>query len=52
MEKLRASDEVTAWSVTRPERGFHDPERFGYVQFIAPATAPSNKKTPVAPARD
>ena len=44
LEKLRASDEYSAWSVTRPERGFHDPERFGYVQFIAPATAPSRKE--------
>jgi hypothetical protein len=51
VEKLRASDEYSAWSVTRPERGFHDPERFGYVQFIAPAAAPSNKDAP-APARD
>ena len=31
---LRADDEYSAWSVTRAERGFHDPERFGIVQFL------------------
>ena len=46
MEKLRASDEYSAWSVTRPERGFHDPERFGYVQFMAPAPTPSTIGAP------
>lgn len=30
---LRAADEYSAWSVTRADRGFHDPERFGIVQF-------------------
>lgn len=33
---LRADDEYSAWSVTRVERGFHDPERFGIVQFVRP----------------
>ncbi len=32
--ELRANDEYSAWSVTHPERGFHDPERFGYLQFV------------------
>jgi hypothetical protein len=27
------ADEFLAWSVTRAERGFHDPERFGYLRF-------------------
>ena len=31
---LRADDEYSAWSVTRAERGFHDPERFGILQFL------------------
>lgn len=31
---LRADDEYSAWSVTRADRGFHDPERFGIVQFV------------------
>jgi hypothetical protein len=44
LEKLRASDEYSAWSVTRPDRGFHDPERFGYVQFMAPSTALPDKE--------
>ena len=30
---LRADDEYSAWSLTRAEFGFHDPERFGIVQF-------------------
>jgi hypothetical protein len=34
MKELRADDEYSAWSVTRPERGFHDPERFGYLEFL------------------
>ena len=34
---LRADDEYSAWSVTRPERGFHDPERFGVLRFDAAA---------------
>jgi hypothetical protein len=34
LKELRADDEYSAWSVTRPERGFHDPERFGYLQFL------------------
>jgi hypothetical protein len=33
VKELRADDEYSAWSVTRPERGFHDPERFGYWEF-------------------
>jgi hypothetical protein len=28
------ADEFLAWSVTRAERGFHDPERFGYLTFV------------------
>lgn len=39
VEKLRADDEYSAWSVTRADRGFHDPERFGIVQFLR-ATPP------------
>ncbi|WP_157898998.1 carbohydrate-binding family 9-like protein [Luteitalea pratensis] len=31
---LRGDDEYSAWSVTRAERGFHDPGRFGMVHFI------------------
>jgi hypothetical protein len=34
LQALRADDEYSAWSVTRAERGFHDPERFGYVEFM------------------
>ena len=34
LQELRGDDEYSAWSVTRHERGFHDPERFGYVQFL------------------
>ena len=34
VQELRAADEYLAWSLTRAERGFHDPERFGYVQFL------------------
>ena len=30
----RADDEYSAWSVTRADLGFHDPERFGVVRFI------------------
>jgi hypothetical protein len=33
LNTLRADDEYSAWSVTRPERGFHDPERFGVLHF-------------------
>jgi cellulose/xylan binding protein with CBM9 domain len=29
----RAADEYLAWSLTRADRGFHDPERFGYLLF-------------------
>jgi len=36
LRTLRADDEYAAWSLTRPDRGFHDPERFGIVTFIAP----------------
>lgn len=28
------ADEFLAWSVTHGERGFHDPERFGYLRFV------------------
>jgi len=38
LEKLRADDEYSAWSVTRVDRGFHDPERFGIVQFLRATT--------------
>jgi hypothetical protein len=34
LRALRADDEFLAWSLTRPERGFHDPERFGYLHFL------------------
>lgn len=34
LQELRAGDEYLAWSLTRAERGFHDPERFGYLQFL------------------
>ena len=34
LKELRDDDEYSAWSVTRAERGFHDPERFGYLQFL------------------
>jgi len=30
---VKGADEFLAWSLTRGERGFHDPERFGYLQF-------------------
>jgi len=33
LERLRADDEYSAWSVTRADRGFHDPERFGVIRF-------------------
>ena len=34
LRELRSNDEYSAWSITRPERGFHDPERFGYIEFL------------------
>lgn len=34
LRMLRADDEYSAWSVTRPDLGFHDPERFGTVTFL------------------
>ena len=34
LKDLRADDEYSAWSVTRPGRSFHDPERFGYLEFL------------------
>ncbi len=34
LRELRSSDEFTAWSPTRPERGYHDPERFGILEFV------------------
>ena len=33
LRQLRSDDQFLAWSVTRAERGFHDPERFGIVEF-------------------
>lgn len=33
LSQLRADDEYAAWSPTRADRGFHDPERFGHVVF-------------------
>ena len=30
----KSADEFLAWSLTRAERGFHDPERFGSVKFV------------------
>ncbi len=33
LEKLTAGRQWLAWSPTRVERGFHDPERFGVVEF-------------------
>jgi hypothetical protein len=36
LRELRAADEYSAWSVTRADRGFHDPERFGIVTFVGP----------------
>jgi hypothetical protein len=35
IDKLEAGLEWLAWSPTRVERGFHDPERFGVVEFVA-----------------
>ena len=32
--QLEADLEYLAWSPTRVERGFHDPERFGVVEFV------------------
>jgi hypothetical protein len=34
IDKLEAGLEWLAWSPTRVERGFHDPERFGRVEFV------------------
>ncbi len=34
LRALRADDEYSAWSLTRADRGFHDPERFGIVTFM------------------
>jgi hypothetical protein len=34
LQDLRADDEYAAWSPTRTERGFHDPERFGLLRFV------------------
>ena len=31
--RRKADDEYSAWALTRPEFGFHDPERFGSVVF-------------------
>lgn len=41
-------DEAT-WAMSpRAERGFHDPERFGYIQFMPPGNAavPGGAKEP------
>ena len=34
LDQLRANDEYSAWSPTRAERGYHDPERFGILEFV------------------
>lgn len=34
LRQLRSDDEYSAWSPTRPERGYHDPERFGVLEFV------------------
>ena len=34
LKELRADDGYSASSLTRAERGFHDPERFWYLQFL------------------
>ena len=34
IEGLTAGRQFLAWSPTRVERGFHDPERFGIVEFV------------------
>jgi hypothetical protein len=34
IEQLEADLQYLAWSPTRVERGFHDPERFGVVEFV------------------
>jgi hypothetical protein len=34
IDKLEAGLEWLAWSPTRVEHGFHDPERFGVVEFV------------------
>ncbi len=34
ISELEADLEFLAWSPTRVERGFHDPERFGVVEFV------------------
>ena len=34
IETLTAGRQFLAWSPTRVERGFHDPERFGIVEFV------------------
>lgn len=36
LKTLRADDEYSAWAVTRADRGFHDPERFGIMTFVSP----------------
>ena len=46
LEQLRADDEYSAWSLTRADRGFHDPERFGYLLFMPPAPASAKSPTP------
>ena len=34
LEELTAGRQWLAWSPTRVEKGFHDPERFGIVEFV------------------
>ena len=34
IERLTAGQQWLAWSPTRVERGFHDPERFGIMEFV------------------
>ncbi len=33
-DELTAGRQWLAWSPTRVEKGFHDPERFGVVEFV------------------
>ena len=34
IDALNTDRQFLAWSPTRVERGFHDPERFGIVEFV------------------
>ncbi len=40
MQALQDDDEYAAWSPTRADRGFHDPERFGIVEFAGVGRTP------------